>query len=126
MKKLETAAAVGALAVGAGLALGYKRIIRMPLRVYTRYALYMAVLDDEICRNELEGVKVEGGKIRFPHKSISLQDRYQLFLQMNRGKSRRAIQQEIQALEIRLEQSKQGWEIGPDEDLKICWSEAEA
>ena len=38
----------------------------MPLKEYTRRALYMALLDDEICRNELEGNIIGGEEIRFP------------------------------------------------------------
>ena len=80
---------------------------RMPLKEYTRYALYMATLDDEICRNELEGNTIQGETIVFPPKDESLQYRYHLFLEMNRKKSRKAIQVEIKQLEQRLEESKQ-------------------
>ena len=49
---------------------------RIPLEEYTRYALYMAVMDDEICRNELEGNWIDGKEITFPPKMESLQQRY--------------------------------------------------
>lgn len=39
-------------------------------------ALYMALLDDEICRNELEGNIIGGEEIRFPPKAESLHYRY--------------------------------------------------
>lgn len=58
-------------------------MIRMPLKEFTRYALYMAVLDDEICRNELEGNQIGDEVITFPPKEETLQYRYHLFLQMN-------------------------------------------
>ena len=79
----------------------------MPLREYTRYALYMAALDDEICRNELVGKNIGGELILFPPNSESLQYRYHLFLQMNRRKSRAALQAEIAQMEARLQQSRQ-------------------
>lgn len=47
----------------------------------------MAALDDEICRNELEGNQIGGEVITFPPKAETLQERYQLFLQMNRAKA---------------------------------------
>lgn len=71
----------------------------MPLKEFTRYALYMAVMDDEICRNELEGNQIGDEGVMFPPKAETLQDRYHLFLQMNRTKSRRQIQDEITEME---------------------------
>ena len=55
MKKKKSILLWGALAACAGGVLCFRRSIRMPLKEYTRYALLMAVLDDEICRNELQG-----------------------------------------------------------------------
>lgn len=75
----------------------------MPLKEFTRYALYMAVMDDEICRNELEGNQI----ITFPPKVDTLQERYHLFLDMNRTKSRRQLQAEITDMERRLQKSRQ-------------------
>ena len=54
MKTRYKIAALSGLAVVAG-ALCRSLMIRMPLKEFTRCALYMAVMDDEICRNELEG-----------------------------------------------------------------------
>ena len=48
-------------------------LFRMPFKEFTRYALYMAVMDDEICRNELEGNDLGGVRIEFPDKMDSLQ-----------------------------------------------------
>ena len=106
MGNMKTAAAFAALAACIGGAAHLRRNIRMPVREYTRYALYMAALDDEICRNELEGKNIGGELILFPPKSESLQYRYHLFLQMNRRKSRAALQAEIAQMEARLEQSR--------------------
>lgn len=110
---------VSCLAAGAGAAAYWYRS-RMPLNEFTRYALYMAVLDDEICRNELEGNQIGDKVIRFPSKEETLQERYHLFLQMNRNKGRRQLQKQIAAMERRLERSRQY--IGqPKERLEVEW-----
>lgn len=118
MKTGHKAVILGCLAVGAGAAACWRRMIRMPLREFTRYALYMAVLDDEICRNELEGNKVGDTVIQFGPKEKTLQDRYHIFLQLNRRKSRRQLQAEIAALEQRLQASRQ-YAGQPKEQLEV-------
>ena len=108
MKKYVTSIApfgIGMLLLWLGY-LCIKKIPRIPLKQYTKFCLYMAVLDDEICRNELEGNFVGGEEIVFPPKPDSLQYRYHLFLEMYRNYSRNEIQHEIQRLEKRLEASK--------------------
>lgn len=118
MKNTHKIAVLGGLAAVAGAAACWKWMIRMPLKSFTRYALYMAVMDDEICRNELEGNEVGDVAITFPPKEETLQDRYHLFLQMNRAKSCRQIQQEIEKMEQRLRHSQQY--IGqPKERLEV-------
>ena len=102
MKTRYKIAALGGLAAVAGAAACWKWRFRMPLKEFTRYALYMAVMDDEICRNELEGYQIGDEVITFPPKEETLQYRYHLFLQMNRTKSRRQIQKEIADMEQRL------------------------
>ena len=78
----------------------------------------MAVLDDEICRNELEGCRIGDEVIRFPPRAETLQDRYQMVLQMNRKKSRRQLREEIAGMEERLRESRQY--IGkPGEQLEV-------
>ena len=112
MKTRHKIAALSGLAVVVGIACR-SLMIRMPLKEFTRYALYMAVMDDEICRNELEG-----NQIGFPHKAETLQGRYHLFLQINRKKSRRQLQAEIVDMEQRLQKSRQY--IGqPREQLEV-------
>lgn len=121
MKTGHKAAAIGCLAVAVGSAVYRRWMIRMSLREFTRCALYMAVMDDEICRNELEGNQIGDAVITFPPKAESLQARYHLFLQSNRAKSRRQIQEEIVALERRLRESRQY--IGqPKEQLEVEFS----
>ena len=119
MKKKKSILLWGALAACAGGVLCFRRSIRMPLKEYTRYALFMAVLDDEICRNELQGRRFGGRTVLFPPQSESLQYRYHLFLQMNRKKSRARLQMEADQLQQRLEESR----ICAAEDSEILSNE---
>lgn len=107
MKNSHKIAALGGLAAVAGVAACWKRMIRVPTKEFTRYALYMAVMNDEICRNELEGNQIGDKVITFPPKEETLQKQYHLFLQMNRAKSRRQLQKEITDMEHRLQKSRQ-------------------
>ena len=110
MKTSHKIAALGSLTAVAGAAACWKWMIRM--------ALYMAALDDEICRNELEGNQIGGEVITFPPKAETLQERYQLFLQMNRAKSRRQLQKEVAEMERRLQESRQ-YTDKPEEQLEV-------
>lgn len=59
--------------------------------------------------------------ITFPPKAETLQERYHLFLQTNRAKSRRQIREEIVEMEQRLQESRQY--IGqPKEQLEVAFS----
>ena len=107
MKTGHKIAILGGLAGVVGSVVRWRWMIRMPLKEFTRYALYMAVMDDEICRNELEGSQIGDKTITFPPKVETLQERYHLFLQMNRAKSRRQIQEKIMEMEQRLRESPQ-------------------
>ena len=118
MKTRYKIATLGGLAAVAGAAACWKWMIRMPLKEFTRYALYMAVMDDEICRNELEGNWIGDTVITFPPRAETLQERYHSFLQTNRAKSRQQIEEEIAELERRLQESRQY--IGqPKEQLEV-------
>lgn len=88
----------------AGFAL-YKINYKMPLKEYRKYALYMAVLDDEISRNELEAIANK--EIKFDEKIETLSYKYDLFLEMNRKKSKEELEDEIKIMQLRLEDSKQ-------------------
>ena len=113
---------LGCLSAVIASAVYWRWMIRMPLKEFTQYALYMAVMDDEICRNELEGNQIGDETITFPPKAETLQGRYHLFLQMNRAKSRQQIQKEIAEMEQRLQESRQY--IGqPKEQLEVGISE---
>ena len=124
MNKLGTAAGLGVLGACIAGTVYYRRTIRIPLEEYTRYALYMAVMDDEICRNELEGNWIDGKEITFPPKMESLQQRYHMFLRWNRRKSREDIQAEVARMEERLEESRQY--LGqPKEELTVSFQRAD-
>ena len=110
MKTSHKIAALGSLTAVAGAAACWKWMIRMPLKEFTRYALYMAALDDEICRNELEGNQIGGEVITFPPKAETLQERYQLF--------RRQLQKEVAEMERRLQESRQ-YTDKPEEQLEV-------
>lgn len=121
MKTGHKIAALGCLTVVVGSAVCWRWMFRMPLKEFTRYALYMGVMDDEICRNELEGNQIGNVVITFPPKAETLQERYHLFLQTNRAKSRRQIREEIVEMEQRLQESRQY--IGqPKEQLEVAFS----
>lgn len=121
MKTGHKIAALGCLTVVVGSAVCWRWMFRIPLKEFTRYALYMAVMDDEICRNELEGNQIGNVVITFPPKAETLQERYHLFLQTNRAKSRRQIREEITEMEQRFRESRQY--IGqPKERLEVAFS----
>lgn len=101
MKKSAKVAATGMATACVVATACYCWNFRMPPKEYTSYALYMATLDDEICRNELDGNTIQGEPIVFPPKEESLQYRYHLFLGMNRKKSRKDIQAEIKQMQQR-------------------------
>lgn len=116
---------LGLLAACGVAGLLYRWQYRMPMGEYTRYALYMAVLDDEICRNELEGNRIDGETIVFPPRMESLQERYHLFLRMNRKCCRSDLRAEIAAMEVRLTESR-AYVGQPKVDLETGWKTAEA
>ncbi len=102
----KKSALLTALSLCAGGIAYYKYLFRMPLKEYTRYALYMAVLDDETARNMLSDQQYNGKCVVFPPKAESLQYRYHIFLEMNQKKSRKRIKAEIANMELRLIASK--------------------
>lgn len=120
MKTRYKIAALGSLAAMAGAAACWKWRFRMPLKEFTRYALYMAVMDDEICRNELEGNQIGDAIIRFPHKMKTLQERYHHFLKINRKRSRRQLRKDIAEMERRLRDSRQ-YTAHPKQRLELVF-----
>ena len=118
MKKGCKIALAGGLAVAVGAVACWKWMFRMPLKEFTRCALYMAVMDDEICRNELEGNRIGDEVFTFAPRAETLLERYHLFLQMNLRKTSAQLQEEIADMEQRLQESRQY--IGqPKEQLEV-------
>ena len=74
MKNGHKIAALGCLAVVVGSIACWRWMIRIPLKKFTRYALYMVVMDDAICRNKPEGNQTEDTVIAFPPRRESLQE----------------------------------------------------
>lgn len=114
MKKYLFKASIvtGISAVLSGIVVGivkFKKNHPMKLRDYTKYALYMAVLDDEIVRNELgEGSDIEDmeGEIIWPHRMETLKDRYEMFLELNKGKTEKMLMEEVERMEERVKASR--------------------
>lgn len=101
--------AVSTLIVGVAKLIRFKKNHPMKLKDYTKYALYMASLDDEIVRNELgDGVEIDGEEVEvhFPHRMETLKHRYNLFLEMNKGKTEEELIEEIMMMEERLKASR--------------------
>lgn len=121
MQNIKKALLFGIAAFCVGGAV-YKRSIRMPWQEYAQYARRMAELDDTIGRNELEGNRIDGKIIAFPPKSESVEERYHVFLRLNRRKSRNTIRGEIERMERRLQESKQ-YRGAPKEELNVEWAE---
>lgn len=108
-KRFVYAAAAG-IVFGAGLAVyGVKRYQKY-LEEYKAACLYLAVMDDEICRNESEGRSVNGKELEFPCKQESLSYRYELFLEMYKGESIKNLKEKIEQFEIRLEESRREYQ----------------
>ena len=90
-----------------GAILAYYKLPRVPLKEYTKICQYLAVMDDEICRNELDGNYIENEKIVFPSKRDSLQYKYHLFLETYKRFSLQELEEEFSKFEKKLEESRQ-------------------
>ncbi|MDO4792799.1 MAG: hypothetical protein Q3993_01355 [Filifactor alocis] len=73
---------------------------------YERDCLYMAVMDDEICRNELAGMRINGREVEFPPRSESLHYRLELWRELNKDLSKKQRQKEIEEMQERLALSR--------------------
>lgn len=98
--------AIGTVALG-GIVAACSLLPKMPLKKYTQACLYIAVMDDEISRNELEGSIINGKRIIFPSKRETLQHRYHMFLNLYKNFSAEKMEEEIRVFEARLLKSKQ-------------------
>lgn len=98
--------ALGAAALG-GIVAACRLLPKTPLKKYTEACLYLAVMDDEISRNELEGSIINGKRIIFPPRRETLQHRYHMFLNLYKNFSAEKMEEEIRVFEARLLKSNQ-------------------
>lgn len=94
---------ISMIAIGLGIRY-YKRNYKVPLKEYTASCLYIAVMDDEIARLRFENQVINGKKVEFPPRIESLQYRYHMHLQLQKGKTRHELNQEISTYEALLEE----------------------
>lgn len=82
-KKIYSSALVF-LGAGAGIAgaVWCGKHYRKAWLQYQQTCFYMATLDDEICRRELDGMVVGGKTISFPSRRETLYHRYKVFREM--------------------------------------------
>ncbi len=119
MKLLTKIVTVAGLAFGAKVYADYKKSYKIPLEQYKAACLYMAVMDDEICRNELEGQDVNGRPIGFPPRRESLPYRNNLFIEMNKGLTRDKLEDRIEEIELRLRESRAKLHENQDEQTEV-------
>lgn len=80
---------------------------------FQQICFYMAVLDDEICREELDGMVIGKKTISFPPRRETLYHRYRVFEQMYWDLSKEELETHVAQLEKRLAECK---EKGHDEE----------
>lgn len=102
-----------AFVLGAGAVLStlgylyYKASEKMDEEELSEACLYMAAMDDEIARNELGEIYVNGEEVEFSSRRKSLKYRYDLFMEMYRDCSKLRLEREVKKFERRLESSKE-------------------
>lgn len=74
---------------------------------YQQTCLYMAALDDEICRKELDGMVVTEKTISFPPRRKTLYHRYEVFREMYRDLPSKELEAQVAKLEKRLAECKE-------------------
>ena len=79
---------------------------------YNKACIYMATMDDEIARMELDGKIINGKSIKFPPRQKTLYYKFTMFKEMNRHLSRTEMKEKIELLEARYEKSKKEMEQG--------------
>ena len=98
--KILATTAVGAT-IGVGLYKTFK--CKMTTREYTEKCLYLAYLDDGICRYELESRSLDGEEVVFQPKKESLNYRYNLFTEIYVNHTKEEMEKEIKLMETRLQ-----------------------
>lgn len=79
---------------------------------YDKTCLYMAALDDEIARMELDGSVINGRKIKFPPRQETLYYKFTMFKEINKHLNPAEMKKKIELLEARYEKSKKEKEQG--------------
>lgn len=74
---------------------------------YQQACFYMAALDDEICRKELDGMVVAEKMISFPPRRETLYHRYEVFREMYRDLSLEELEVQVAKLEKCLAEGKE-------------------
>ena len=95
---------VGAVIVGAVWCGKHHKKVRSQ---YQQTCFYMAALDDEICRRELDGTVIGEKMISFPPRRETLYHRYEVFREMYRDLSPKELEAQVSALEKRLAEWKE-------------------
>lgn len=99
-------------ALGAGAVLSaigyfcYKSTEKTDVEDLKEACIYMAVMDDEISRNELGGSIIDGEELELMPRRESLKYRYDLFDEMYSEYSKFKLEREIKKMEKHLEKSK--------------------
>lgn len=98
---------ISILSLGATI-IAKKLLPKVPLRKYTKNCLYIAIMDDEIARNNFEGKKIEkGDTIIFPDRRETLMYRYRLHLELYKKYTEEELEKEIKLYERLLVESRE-------------------
>lgn len=107
-KKIYSSALI-LLGAGAGITglLCYCKHRKQSRLEFEKTCFYMAALDDEICRRELDGTVIGEKTISFPPRRETLYHRYEVFREMHRDLSPKELEAQVAGLEKRLAECKE-------------------
>lgn len=74
--------------------------------IFKKLCRKMAEIDHEIVFNELDGVKVDGKRVKVKPREEDVEYRYDIFIEMYDGYSEKALENEIKKLKLRLKKSE--------------------
>lgn len=74
--------------------------------VFEKLCKEMAELDHQIVYNELDGIKIDGKRIKIKPKEEDIAYRFRLFMEMYQGYSEKALRNEIKKQTLRLKRSE--------------------
>lgn len=106
-KAMMIGAAISTVVIG--MIIVIKKIMpKVSLKKYTKDCLYIAVMDDEIARNNFEGKKVGDGRmIVFPERRESLIYRYRMHLNLYKKYTKEELEKEVELYEELLVESRE-------------------